>query len=252
MIKGLYTAASGMLSAQTQSNIISDNIANIRTPGYKSEHANILAFPMHLLQRLSSSTNGIAEAATIGTVGSGVLVDQVSRSNIQGVLQTTDKATDLALNSKGFFVVQTPNGERYTRNGQFLLNTEGRLQTANGNAVLGENGPIGVLRPLSPQFSIISDGAIVEGGQVIDRLRIVEIQEEALERQGQSLYSSTQTPEVATDVEVIQRAFESSNVDTTDQMVQMITVMHAYEANQKVIQTQDSLLEKAVNEVGKI
>ena len=66
------------------------------------------------------------------------------------------------------------------------------------------------------------------------------------------MYSSTQTPEVATDVEVIQRAFESSNVDTTDQMVQMITVMHAYEANQKVIQTQDSLLEKAVNEVGKI
>ncbi len=252
LIRGLYTAASGMLAAQAQSDIISDNISNLKTPGYKAEQASTLAFPMQLLQRLGTSGDGIAEATIIGTAGSGVMVDRAARSNIQGALQTTDKATDLALNSTGFFVVQAPEGERYTRNGQFQLNTAGGLQTANGNAVLGENGPIGVPNPLSQQFTVTSDGTVVDGGQVIDHLRIVEIQDVALERQGQSLYSATQTPQVASNVQVIQGSFEVSNVDPTEQMVQMITVMNAYEANQKVIQTQDSMMEKAVNEVGKI
>ncbi|MFZ3101228.1 MAG: flagellar hook-basal body protein [Desulfitobacteriaceae bacterium] len=251
MIRGLYTAGSGMLAAQAQSDIIGDNVANLKTPGYKAEQGSAQAFPSQLIERLGITANGNAEATLLGSIGTGVIVDRISKFNIQGVIQTTDKVTDLALNTPGYFVVQTGQGERYTRNGQFQLNALGALQTADGYAVLGENGPIGVSNHLSQQFKVASDGTVTDGGKVIDHLRVVDIPESALEREGQSLYSANQTS-AATLVQIRQGAFEASNVDAASQMVQMITVMRAYEANQKVIQTQDATLEKAVNEVGKI
>ena len=240
-----------MLAAQAQSEIIGDNVANVRTPGYKRNKQVPKPFQLNF-ERLVSSGNGATEVTPLGTIGTGVIANRVSKINIQGVLQTTDKSTDLALSTPGFFVVQTPEGDRYTRNGQFQLNANGVLQTLDGNAVLGKNGPIGMSKPLSQQFKVTSDGTVVDDGQVIDHLRFVDIPDAALERQGQSLYSTTQAPQAGVNVQVRQGAFEASNVDLAGQMVQMITVMRAYEANQKVMQTQDATLEKAVNEVGKI
>lgn len=252
LIRGLYTGASGMLAAQTQSDIIADNIANVSTPGYKEEDGTAKAFPDLLLERTGRS-GGIPEVAPIGSMGSGVVVDRVARMNVQGALQTTELPTDMALTSPGYFVVQTPNGERYTRNGHFTLNAAGLLQTADGYSVLGEKGPIG---PLSQKFTVGADGTVLDGGQVIDRLRSVEIPENTLVREGQSLYSSNQPAQVQDagpgTVQIKQGVIEGSNVDVSGQMVKMISVMRAYEANQKVIQTQDSTLDKAVNEVGKI
>jgi flagellar basal-body rod protein FlgF len=249
MIRGLYTGASGMLAAQTQSETIADNVANIRTPGYKAEEASNKAFPSMLLER-TSSIGGISENTPLGSIGAGVVVDQITRMNVQGVLQTTDISTDLALTSNGYFAVETPNGERYTRNGSFQLNSDGMLQTAEGFPVLGENGPIG---PLTKEFTVSPDGRITDQGQDRGQLRIVEIPEEAIQREGQSLYSSIQPVQVlGGDAGIQQGAVEGSNVDLSGQMVKMITVMRAYEANQKVIQTQDATLEKAVNEIGKI
>lgn len=238
-----------MLAAQTQSEIIADNVANIRTPGYKAEESSNKAFPEMLMMR-TNTENEIPGKTMIGTMGAGVVVDQVNRMNVQGVLQTTDISTDLALTTDAFFVVDTPNGERYTRNGQFQLNSEGMLQTAEGFPVLGEGGPIG---PLSKDFQVDSKGTITDQGQFIDQLRLVQIPAEGLVRQGQSLYTSNQpAQELNGDAGVLQGSLEGSNVDLTGQMVKMITVMRAYEANQKVIQTHDATLEKAVNEIGRI
>ncbi|HWQ89595.1 MAG TPA: flagellar hook-basal body protein [Desulfitobacteriaceae bacterium] len=251
MIRGLYTSGSGMLAAQAQSEIIGDNIANINTPGYKTEYGSASVFPTELMERIGDSEGENAKVTPLGAIGSGVVVNRTSRINIQGTLQNTSKATDLALNTPGFFVVQTNEGVRFTRNGQFQLNSSGVLQTGDGHAVLGENGLIGADNPLSQQFVVDSDGTVRDVGKVIDRLRIMEIPETALEREGQSLYSASQAAK-ATTINVQQGAFETSNVDAGAQMVRMITVMRAYEANQKVIQTQDTILEKAVNEVGKL
>jgi len=249
MIKGLYTGASGMLAAQTQSEVIADNVANIRTPGYKAEDTSNKAFPELLMVR-TRTENEPPGNTIIGTMGTGVVVDQISRLNVQGALQTTNLSTDLALTSENtFFVVNTPNGERYTRNGQFELNANGMLQTAEGYQVLGEGGPIG---PLSKDFQVDSQGVITDQGVYVDRLRLVEIPAESLTREGQSLYFSDQAQVYEGNPGVLQGALESSNVDLTGQMVKMITVMRAYEANQKVIQTQDATLDKAVNEIGKI
>lgn len=238
-----------MLAAQTQSEIIADNVANIRTPGYKAEESSNKAFPEMLMMR-TSTENEIPGNTIIGAMGAGVVVDQVNRMNVMGVLQTTDITTDLALTSDAFFVVNTPNGERYTRNGQFQLNSEGMLQTADGFPVLGQGGSIG---PLSKDFQVDSNGAITDQGEYIDQLRLVQIPGDGLVREGQSLYASNQpAQELDGNAGVLQGSLEGSNVDLTGQMVKMITVMRAYEANQKVIQTHDATLEKAVNEIGRI
>ncbi|AHF07762.1 flagellar hook-basal body protein [Desulfitobacterium metallireducens] len=252
MIRGLYTATAGMLATQTQSEIIGDNVANVRTPGYKQEDGILKAFPDMLIER-TALTNGMSENTLIGSMGTGVVVDSVARMNVQGALQTTDLPTDLAFASPGFFTVQTPEGERYTRNGRFQINAEGTLQNADGFPVLGEKGPIG---PLSSAFTVSTNGTVSDQGQVIDRLRMVRIPEETLIREGQSLYSSSQPAQIQNaemgTVQIRQGAIEGSNVDISGQMTKMITVMNAYQANQKVIQTTDSTLEKAVNEVGKV
>lgn len=247
MIRGLYTSASGMMAAQTQSEVIGDNVANVKTPGYKEQLASNISFPSLLIQRMGG--NQASENVQIGGLGTGVGVDRAALSNVQGALQTTDVKTDLALTSPGYFVVQTPGGERYTRNGNFQLDSQGMLQTPDGNAVLGEKGPIG---PLSSDFSVSADGTIMDKGQSLDRLRVVDIPTDALKREGQSLYSSSQPVQVSTAAQVLQGSIEASNVDLSGQMIQMMTVMKAYEANQRVIQTQDEMLGKAVNEVGKI
>jgi flagellar basal-body rod protein FlgF len=247
VIRGLYTSASGMLAAQTLSEVIGDNVANVKTPGYKEQLASNVSFPSMLIERMGG--NQVSGTVNIGGLGTGVGVDRAALSNVQGALQTTDVKTDLALTSPGYFVVQTPVGDRYTRNGHFQLDANGTLQTPDGNAVLGEKGPIG---PLSSNFSVKADGTIMDKGRIIDRLRVVDIPAAALKREGQSLYSATQPVQVSTGAQVLQGSIEASNVDLSGQMVQMMTVMKAYEANQKVIQTEDSMLDKAVNEVGKI
>ncbi|ODA42493.1 flagellar hook-basal body protein [Desulfosporosinus sp. BG] len=247
MIRGLYTSTTGMLAAQTQSEVIGDNVTNVKTPGYKEELASNISFPSMLIQRMGG--NQASEVVAVGGMGTGLGVDRLTLSNVQGSLDTTDINTDFALSTPGYFVVQTPAGERFTRNGHFQRNADGMLQTPDGFAVLGVNGPIG---PLSSDFKVSSDGTIIDHGLSLDRLRVVEIPEDALQREGQSLYRATQPVQVSVGAQIRQGAVEASNVDLSGQMVQIMSVMKAYEANQRVIQTQDEMLGKAVNEVGKI
>jgi len=235
-----------MLATQRQSEIIGDNVANLKTPGYKERLASNISFPSMLIERIGGKPSDVV---AIGMMGTGVGVDSTALSNVQGVLQTTDVKTDLALTSPGYFVVQTPVGERYTRNGHFQLDANGTLQSPDGFALQGENGSIG---PLSSDFRVSADGTVTDKGQRLDRLRVVDIPADALKREGQSLYSASQPTQVSTATQVLQGSIEASNVDLSGQMVQMMTVMKAYEANQKVIQTEDEMLGKAVNDVGKI
>ncbi|MHB8126802.1 MAG: flagellar hook-basal body protein [Desulfitobacteriaceae bacterium] len=251
MIRGLYSSAAGMLVTQKQTETVGENLDNVRNPGYREEQNIVTAFPTVLLDRMSSTENG-SEKVPIGTMGTGVIADRVTMKISSGLVEETNQPTDVALVSQGFFIVQTLAGERYTRNGHFELDETNRLRTTAGNLVLGENGEIG---PLSPDFKIEYDGTIKDNGQIVDRLRIVDIPGSALQREGKTtLYNTTQTPvPVARDsIQMRQGAIEESNVDVDTQMVKMVVAMRAYEANQRVIQIQDQTLEKAVNEVGRV
>lgn len=256
MLRGLYTAASGMILNDQQSEAIQKNIENIRNPGYREESERITSFPRLLVNRVNaadSSYQGV-EKVPLGIMGTGAYADRKYYNTLPGNLRETGTMTDMAFNSDGYFVIETLQGERYTRDGHFQLDPAGMLRTAGGNMVLGENGHIG---PLPKEFAVNQDGTIInkETRAVIDRLRVVNIPADALQRDGLTdLFTAAEAPTDAPrgDTRINQGFIEESNVDLDAQMVKMIQVVRAYSANQKVIQTNDSLMQKAANEIGKV
>lgn len=256
MIRGLYTAGSGMILCSKQSEAIEENIENLNNPGFREISERVTSFPRNLVNRVSVSPNTpqTTEKVPLGIMGTGVYADRKYYSTEPGILRQTENQTDLALNSDGYFVVETLAGERYTRNGHFQLDPSGLLRTAGGNLVLGENGPIG---PLPEKFQVTLNGTIIdsETHAEIDKLRIVHIPAEDLKREGMtSLFDSASVPQEINreDIRVHQGFVEESNVNLNAQMVKMLKVVRAYSANQKVIQINDTLLQKAVNEIGKV
>ncbi|MCL2880631.1 MAG: flagellar basal-body rod protein FlgF [Treponema sp.] len=282
MIRGWYTGASGMRAQQWRLDAVANNLANVDTDAYKRDVAAFKAFPELLIRRqdddgVYKQPFGSADAAPIvGKMGMGVELNELYTSFDQGAMKETQSDFDLALDGKGFFAVSTPWGERYTRNGSFQLGKEGYLETKEGYPVLGENGPI---RVKANNFQIDKDGKVWINAEyaddpnimvskenntwaqtaLLDKLKVVDFDlDRYLEKQGTSLYKESPTSGPAAVIDdgkrprVIQGFVEASNVDPVVEMVQMIEVNRAYEANQKVIQTEDSALGVLLNQVAKV
>ena len=180
MIRGWYIGASGMNAQQNRLDAISNNLANVDTAGYKRDVTVSKSFAELLLRRTNADgvyhlQNGMgsADAApVIGKLGLGVETNENYTDFSQGSFKTTNSKTDAALSGKGFYVIETPVGERYTRNGNFLIGKEGILETKDGYPVLGENGYIYLD---DDKISINEDGIIArsDDGTQIDRFKIV-------------------------------------------------------------------------------
>lgn len=253
MIRGWYIGASGMNAQQNRLDAISNNLANVDTAGYKRDVTSLKTFSELLIRRkdydgVYENSFGSADAApVIGKLGLGVETNENYTDFAEGSLKNTNTSTDFALHGKGFFVVQTPIGERYTRNGNFLIGKEGILETKDGYPVLGENG---LIRLEDDKFKVNEDGMIYSSdGQLIDRFRAVRFDNERyLQKMGESLYASTDTTGAAYIAEgeerpqFIQAFMETSNVNVVNEMVRMIEVNRAYEANQKAIQSEDGMM----------
>ncbi|WP_461255299.1 flagellar hook-basal body protein [Treponema sp. R80B11-R83G3] len=281
MIRGWYTGASGMRAQQWRLDAVANNLANVDTTGYKKDVASFKAFPELLLRRMDDDgvhlqPFGSADAAPIvGKLGTGVELNELFTVFTQGAPKETQSDFDLMLEGKGFFSVATPYGERYTRNGTFVLGKEGYLETKDGFPVLGENGPI---RVKANNFKVDNEGRVWinaaypdepdvmvgrEANQweelvLLDTLKIVDFElDRYLEKQGTSLYRESQTSGPARTMDVVSRPMviqgfvESANVDPVTEMVQMIEVNRSYEANQKIIQSEDSALGTLINQVAK-
>jgi flagellar basal-body rod protein FlgF len=281
VIRGWYTGASGMRAQQWRLDAVGNNLANVSTNGYKKDVASFKAFPELLLRRMDDDgvykhPFGSADAAPIvGKLGTGVELNELFTTFTQGAPLETQSDFDMMLEGKGFFAVATPYGERYTRNGSFILGKEGFLVTKDGFPVMGENGPI---RVKANNFKVDNEGRIWvnaaypddpdvmvgrEANQweeqvLLDTLKIVEFElDRYLEKQGTSLYRESDTSgparlmDVVTRPKVQQGFLEASNVDPVVEMVQMIEVNRSYEANQKVIQSEDSMLGTLINQVAK-
>ena len=283
MIRGWYTGASGMTAQQWRLDAVSNNLANVDVDGYKKDTAVHKAFPELLMRRLNDDgvyrhPFGSADAAPIiGKIGTGVELNELFTSFEQGAMKETESDFDLALDGKGFLSVATPHRERYTRNASFQLGKEGYLETKEGYPVLGENGPIKVK---ANNFMVDKDGRVWVNAEfadgdptrlvskennawgetvLLDTLKIVEFDlDRYLAKQGSSLYRSTDVSGDARVIEagrrpkVVQGFVEASNVNPVTEMVQMIEVNRAYEANQKVVQAEDSMLGKLINEVVRV
>lgn len=256
MIRGWYIGASGMNAQQNRLDAISNNLANVDTAGYKRDITVSKSFAELLLRRTNADgvyhlQNGMgsADAApVIGKLGLGVETNENYTDFSQGSFKTTNSKTDAALSGKGFYVIETPLGERYTRNGNFLIGKEGILETKDGYPVLGENGYIYLE---DDKITVNEDGIISKSddGSLIDRFKIVRFDNERyLKKMGESMYSTNDIAGPAHIAEgnerpkFLQGYSETSNVNVVNEMVQMIEVNRAYEANQKTITSEDSMM----------
>lgn len=254
MIRGWYTGASGMNAQQNRLDAISNNLANVDTAGYKRDITVTKSFPELLIRRTNLDgvfkvpDGSIDEAPIIGTLGLGVETNENYIDFSQGSFKITNTKTDVAFGGKGFYVIDTPMGERYTRNGNFHIGKEGLLLTKDGYPVLGEKGYIHVE---DDKFKINQDGVIFseETSEEIDRFKVVRFDNERyLQKVGNSFYSTNEIAGPAHIAEgeerpqFLQGYTETSNVNVVNEMVQMIEVNRAYEASQKTITTEDSMM----------
>jgi flagellar basal-body rod protein FlgG len=230
MDRGLYLAASGMLAEQVRQNQIANDLANASTPGYKADRTTQQSFGSMLL---GNSVTGQAIGSTTTAVQ---VTGEVTDWTAQPVMDTGEPL-DFAIVGDGFFGLQTANGTRYTRNGQFTANAQNQLVTADGDRVLGRNG-----QPLT----IGADGKV-------DPRNVNVVLLTNPRKGGDNLVTGTPgRPAGQVAGQVRSGALEGSGADPTTAMVDMIASMRAYESGQKVIQTIDTALGKAASEVGRV
>ncbi len=255
MVKGLYTAAMGMNVQAKRLDIISNDLANTDTTGYKKDVAVVASFKEEYLKRLDDSQNFKPNNETIGRIVYGAKVDEIYTDFTQGSVISTGLETDLALQGEGFFTVQTANGLAYTRDGNFTVNQFGTLVTKEGYPVMGQEGPIELGEDYfstGDKIVVQSNGEVYVGTAYIDTLDIANFADtNALTKMNDNLYTSDGA-RIEFTGGVIQSFLEKANVNTVSAMVDMITVARAYETNQKMVQTQDNILGKAVNELGRV
>jgi flagellar basal-body rod protein FlgG len=268
-----------MVAQMHKMDAISNNLANVDLTGYKRDTSVHKAFPQLLLQR--SNDDGVYNfpfgsmdtGPMVGTLGTGVELNELYTVFEQGALKETGNPFDVALDGDGFFTVQTPRGERYTRNGTFLIDNNGLLVTKDGLPVMGEEGLIYLKKN---NFVVDGQGRVFQNADLaadpsrlvsmeendwanmeqVDTLRIVDFNRPRyLKKEGGSLWVSNresgeaEAAELGSRVKTIQGFLEGANVNPVTEMVNMIEVNRAYEANQKVIQSQDTMTSQLINKV---
>jgi flagellar basal-body rod protein FlgG len=281
MVRGLYTGASAMIAQMRRIDVLSNNLANVNTPSFKRDSTLMKAFPEMLIRRINDDGVRVIPIGSydlmpvVGKMGTGVEVNEVYTRFVQGSLKQTENDFDLSLDGTGFFSVMTEEGERYTRNGSFLIDNDGFLVTKEGHRVLGENGTIQIKKN---NFLVDEDGNVFVNDDytddpqrlvsmeenewnntvLLDRLKIIDFPKvRQAKKVGDSMYRETEHSGQAFIIEeerpkVVQGFLEASNVNPVIEMVNLIEVHRNYEANQKMIQAHDGALGRAINEVGRI
>ena len=266
MVKGLYTAYTGLINQQNRLDVLTNNLANSATNGFKKEGATAQSFDEMLAIKIKDSS-AYNLPVGIGDVSLGVKIGETYTDYGQGPFRVTDNVYDFALDGDGFFAISYTNkaGEttvKYTRDGAFVVNRDGYLLTKDGDYVLnpaaaqaGNPGPAGYIQ-VDPNVAIVVDeyGDIYQNGIQVGQIGVVDFADyNFLSKYGENMYDLVEGGQVQdSTAQVIQGTLEMSNVNVVSEMVEMITVSRAFETNQKIVQTIDSTLEKAVNNIGKV
>lgn len=255
MIRGLYTAATGMNAQQHQIDVTSNNIANVNTIGFKKDRAEFQDLMYESLNYTAGRTSETTLNPTGIDVGLGVRVSGIQKNFIQGDLKPTGNPLDMAIEGKGFFQITLPNGEiAYTRNGAFKLNEEGTLVNGSGYQV----EPVITIPSTFTDVSVAKDGTVTAldpatgNTEELGQITLTDfINPAGLSPLGDSLFQATTASGdpiegIATEDAfggIRQAMIESSNVALVNEMVDLITAQRAYEANSKSITTTDDMLD---------
>jgi flagellar basal-body rod protein FlgF len=245
MDSGLYSAYSGLRVNSDVLEILSNNLANVNTAGFKSDQAFVRVFN----NAVSDSNDPLNRVVNDSSVVEG------SYTNFQpGAMRVTGRELDVALDGPGFFAVMGPAGTMYTRNGSFQLDSSGKLVNSEGLELLGQGGPI----QLPPgKITIANNGDIHVDGNSVDRLQVVDFPDDRiLEKAGNSMFrvrnGETVEP-VSKETPVIQGSLELSNVNPIREMMLMINMMRQFESLQKSIYTlMNTVDDKSINQLGRV
>lgn len=289
MLKGLYTAYTGMLNEQHRMDVLTNNLANATTNGFKKEGTTSQAFDTVLaykikdlsepgnLPRPLATNRAIDQNEVNNPLNEDYLERRVRRTGLnlgvkigenyvdysEGPIKETENPLDLALSDRGFFAIEYTNkaGEtstKYTRDGNFTMNRLGFLQTQDGDYVLDEDGRRIQMDPALPVV-VNRDGDIIQDGNVVATIGITDFEDyNYLERFGENLFqpvegaTELERGETGVDTQIHSGYLEMSNISVVTEMVNMIALQRQYESNQKVITTYDETLEQAVNQNGRL
>jgi flagellar basal-body rod protein FlgF len=262
MIKGFYAAASAMVTGMQRQMVLTHNIDNLDTPGFKQILSSMDEFITKPVTTTSQSVNtpalpailqsrGFNKLTRIGDLGLGVMSGDEATDYTEGAVQITNRELDVAALGNGFFRVKTTAGERYTKDGRFIKDATGILKTADGNSVLAEGG--GTITLPSGEITIATDGQISVDGKEVAKLGIAYFEDPSasLTRDGANTFTGTGAKTDSSKVTVQQYALESSNADLTQIMTQMMQTSRAYQAAQRLVQSQDSLLGQSITTLGR-
>lgn len=278
MFRGFYTVASGMIAQQRRTEMLTNNISNVNTPGFKAERSSIRSFPEMYMSSVQGkhipTENGLHLKGIMphGPISTGVYMQETLPSFMQGSLLETEFTTDLALvdgnlpvneesGVKGslFFVLEDEEGgEFYTRNGNFALDGAGYLTSPAGFYVLDSNRER--IQLDGDDFLVTETGQILENDNEVATIGIAfSDAPHTLLKQGEGLFVTengdnlVEANTVANATYLIRQGYvEGSNVDAGRTMTELLTAYRAFEANQKVLQAYDRSMEKAANEVGRV
>lgn len=266
MVKGLYTAHTGMVNEMKRLDVLANNLANADTNAYKKEGTTSRTFADELAIKVKdSSSYGLAQR--LGTISMGVHLGQTYTDWSTGSFKVTDKLTDLGIDGNGFFAISYTNkaGEtsmKLTRDGAFTLDANGYLRTKDGDYVLNATGALNgdpgqanfiQINPTQP-FEINELGYIFQDDMLVGTVGLVDVDNyDYISKYGENLYDVVEGGNlIAADAKVVEGVLETSNVNVVSEMVNMITIQRAYDAGQKIITSIDSTLDIAANRIGKV
>lgn len=234
---GMVESVEAMLAQTQRLNQVTNNLANVDTTGYKKDNVTF----WEMLYTASDNRQRVGKAL------------RVISDHQQGTNEMTGNPLDLAINGKGFFKIQTPQGVRYTRGGNFQLNNQGQITTPNGQLLLGQGGPIVVD---GTEVVVARDGSVIVDGENVNQLTVVTFTDtNNLEKEGANLFrlkDENVQEEIAQNIDIQQGFLEGSNVTVVTEMAEMIDLHRAYESQQRVIRTIDDIDDQAIRRVGKL
>lgn len=248
MNRGIFTIASGALAALARLDAVAQNLANVNTAGYKAER------PEFRLREFGSDGVHPVADPIVGKAASEVIEVERVRDFSQGPIQQTGNPLDVAITGDGFFVVNTANGERYTRSGNFAVDPEGYLVNPGGQRIQGTGGDLQVA---GNKVVIGADGTVQVDGRQAGTLKLVGFgKTPALLPEGTGLFKAAplaeQEPIDAANGTLTQGAVEGANIDAISGMVELVDVSRGYEQYMKALERMDQLTQKSINELGRV
>ena len=253
MLRGLYTAYTGMMNEQYRMDIMSNNLANADTTGFKKEGSTSQAYSEVMAVKIKDVSENPNTPKRLGNMSLGVKIGETYTDFSQGSLRDTGNTYDIAIGGDGFFNIEFTNksGEtstKYTRDGGFTLTKDGYLVTKDGDYVIGENGRI-QLSTTAGNTVFDESGNIYQDDRLVASLKLTEFEDtNYLTHYGETMWDAKEgaVAKDADDAKIYQGYLEMSNASVVKEMVNMITISRQYESNQKMLTTFDDTLEKSM------